>query len=693
VTAQTSPRNAVLIGILVAVVAMVVRFPGALPGPRVVSAHDHLSVHPFFQPHGSTGRVHQPHLSDPALQFAALDRRTVESLRAGQAPLWNPDLYGGTPLLGDGQSRPLSPITWFRVLLPEDVAQDVGVAWLFVWLSTGCVLLVRRLVPGGPVVLATAAAVAVTSPYLSVWLLHPHASTVVWLPWWLWAVERRSVGWTALAVFGVCTGGHPGTAAHVFGLVALWWMLRSRRWQTPAGSLAGILLAAPAWLPLWDEVARSTTRSARVGGSLHVSQLLDLLWPGFWGHPARETWTGTGAWADGQLHPGVAALLIGVFALVAPSVRRLRPLVIGVLAVWALGLVASVTGLPGPVAHGRLGSVMALAWVILASVGAQAVATRFPRAGGFVPLLVLLTGTAARWSDQFSIPADAHAPEPAPWGATIVEKADGGRILGLDWAAQPNTAALVGLRDLRGYDLPVSEDTHRLMTALSPRPKGPWYPVDRPPSPTFLKWWDVRLVLAFRDASDAASPAAWAEAAGWTELPLPADTPLHGWFDPTPALAARVVRRTVRTHTADQAAQWLARSTSPDIVSVEATGPMLTGEGPPVPATRQWHGAAKMQLTWDPLADDGLLVVSEAHAPGWRARTPDGTPLPTVRVGGTMLGVPVPAGTSTVELYYRPDGWILGQRLFVGGLLLLGLAAAVGRRRRLLQPATTQEVV
>ena len=111
--------------LLLLMLVLPLRFPGALPGPRVVSADDHLTVHHAFQDADAGGTVHHPHLSDPALQFKALQRRTVASLRRGEAPLWNPDLYAGAPLLADGQSSPprLSPL---RALLPEDLAQDLG---------------------------------------------------------------------------------------------------------------------------------------------------------------------------------------------------------------------------------------------------------------------------------------------------------------------------------------------------------------------------------------------------------------------------------------------------------------------------------------------------------------------------------------------------------------------------------------
>mgnify|MGYP000206046379 FL=1 len=683
-TDRPSVRTALVVALAVAVIGLVVRFPGALPGPRVVSAMDHLTVHPLFQEAGSEdrGRVRHPHLSDPALQLAALDLRTTEALRSGQAPLWNPDLYGGTPLLGDGQSRPLSPVTLLKALLPHHpgIAHDLGVAWLFAWLTLGITLLVGRVTKSPAPVLAVGAAAALTTPYLSVWLLHPHASTFVWLPWCLLAVEATSVPAVAMAVFGLWTGGHPGTTLHVAGLTLLWWVARSRHWKPVVGAVAGGLLAAPLWAPLWDQVTRSTTASARVGGSLDPSLLLDLLWPGFHGHPATETWSGPGSWADGQLHPGLAALALGLVGLAHRGPHRW--LVRGLGLTLVVGTVASVTGLPGPVAHGRLGSVVALGWAGLAAFGALAWSKRSPRTVWLAPLAVLLTGTWARWNDQHTLTHAEHAIQPADWVAPVREAASDGRILGLTWAAQPNTGALAGLRDLRGYDLPVSTDTHRLMTALSPRPRGPWYPVDTPPSASFLDWWDVRVLLAFPD--DAV--AEWAEAAGWSSVSLASGAPLQAWANPSPGPAAWVARRTVVVASPEQALRRLPSHRG--TVSVEADGPRLNSPGEAIVAERTWDGAARMTLSWEPASEPGLLVVTEAWAPGWRARLSDGTAVRPVRVGGAAIGVPVGASISGADLYYRPDGWILGQRLFVVGLGLLVVGTLIARRQRRPVPAT-----
>lgn len=676
---MTGRSTAIALALGVAVLGMVVRFPGALPGPRVVSAHDHLSVHPLFQAADAAdrGRARHPHLSDPALQLAALDRRTVADLRAGRAPLWNPDLYGGAPLLGDAQSRPASPVTLLRAALPgaPGVAQDLGVAWLLTWCALGWTLLTRRLGITAPPALAVAAGAALTTPFLSVWLLHPHASTFVWLPWCLLAVESGTVVWTAAAVVGLWTGGHPGTWLHVSMLTALWWLVRSRRVGPVWGALAGTALAAPLWAPVLEQVARSTTAHARVGGTLDPTLLWDLAWPGWWGHPATETWTGTGSWADGQLHPGLAALAMGAWGLRTAVARDRGWLLVG--AVWMACGIGAVAGLPGPVAHGRLASVAAVAWILLSALGTAHLASRAPHAAWLAPVLVLATGTWARWHDQHTLPPEAHAPEPAAWVAPLRAAVGDGRVLGVGWAAQPNTAALADLRDLRGYDLPISADTHALMGALSDRPRGPWYPVDTLPSPALLRWWAVRAVVAF--PHDAAATQAWATEAGWTPLPLSPGSPLQAWVDPQPAPLARVVHRTEPMATPAAALSRVSQLVDGSVAPTGPTVPRLSEDAPATPVELEWTGGARMELRWPERSHAGFLVVSEAWAPGWRARLADGTPTPVWRAGGLSLGVEVPAGSTGAVLYYRPDGWIQGQRGLWVGLLLLG--AAAGHRR------------
>lgn len=81
-------------------------------------------------------------------------------------------------------------------------------------------------------------------------------------------------------------------------------------------------------------------------------------------------------------------------------------------------------------------------------------------------------------------------------------------------------------------------------------------------------------------------------------------------------------------------------------------------------------------------SDPRLLVVSEMFRPEWVARD-ESAPLPTVSVGPGLLGVPLPAGASTVTLEYRPtlltSAIVLAWCAAAGSVVALVLLS--GRRR------------
>ena len=68
----------------------------------------------------------------------------------------------------------------------------------------------------------------------------------------------------------------------------------------------------------------------------------------------------------------------------------------------------------------------------------------------------------------------------------------------------------------------------------------------------------------------------------------------------------------------------------------------------------------------------GVLLLSEVWYPGWRA-TINGEPADVLRVDGALRGVAIPAGASTVQLWFAPPSWRWG----LGGLLLGGLLCLV----------------
>ena len=253
------------------------------------------------------------------------------------------------------------------------------------------------------------------------------------------------------------------------------------------------------------------------------------------------------------------------------------------------------------------------------------------------------------------------------------EAGDCGRVLGLSWALQPNTGALAGLRDLRGYDLPVSADTRRLMAALRPQPIAPWFPVETAPSAGLLRFAAVRVLLVEHGQ------------------PVPGE-PLD--LGPAPLTAAAV--------DLDAPRAWLAHAAVPigsaaDALRVISRSPDARGR-PPVEGLRapvggapgvtplrpQEEGTGQVRIDLSSVGS-GLVVLADAWAPGWQVAV-DGAPAACLRVGGYFRGVLATAGAQEAVFTYRPAGWRWGLRLGAVGLLgLLGLlysGRCWARRRR-----------
>ena len=628
-------------------------FPGAIPGSRVVSADDHLTVHHAFQTEAG-GRVRHPHLSDPALQFKALRKAVGAAFEAGEAPLWNPSIWTGAPLLGDSQSMVGSPVTWLHILLPRDTGPDAAVVWLLLWIGLGGALLARELGCGawGS---ATAGAASMTAPFLSVWLLHPHAATLVWLPWLLLGLERRSRLGTALATAGLLMGGHPETAAHI-GLIALTILIfRHRWWAGLVWMTLGLGLAAPIWLPFFEEVLRSATLAAHGGNTLAVAQLLDLVWPGFHGHPATETWNQNGwSWADGRLHPGMAALGLALFAVCKGRGRWLA-------ALWAIAVLVSVTGMPGPLNHARFASLAASLVAIAAGLGVR------ERWGPIALVAVMASGIWGGWHDQSSLPLSEHDPSPAPWTTQLNDHVDDGRVIGLGWALQPNTGALVGLQDLRGYDLPVSVDTERLQMMLNPRPIRPWFRIDDAPPERLLRFASVRAIL---------SPEALTPALDLGPSPIFA----RAIIDPSPRAWKATAPRAAATPGA--AVQMVLKGDDPSHhPPVEGLSGSWPKQGRLIAASKMRIGLNEVQF--DVTGDQpGIAVLSDSWHPGWSV-TVDDQPAKALRVGGVFRGVAVSSGQHTIHWKFIPWGWQTGKRILAICIfiLLTSLITPIVRRK------------
>ena len=121
---------------------------------------------------------------------------------------------------------------------------------------------------------------------------------------------------------------------------------------------------------------------------------------------------------------------------------------------------------------------------------------------------------------------------------------------------------------------------------------------------------------------------------------------------------------------------------------VDAGRPPGTAESSAVAWDEQGPNGARLTVS---SAAPGWLVVLESWDPGWRA-TVDGEPAAVERADFAFQAIRVPAGTSTVELRYRPPEVLWGAALsVVSTAAILGVVSLELARRSRRRPATVEQ--
>jgi len=189
-----------------------------------------------------------------------------QALRAGELPLWMPELFSGVPLLAQAESGALYPpnIVLFGLFEPF---RALGLAFLCDALlaASGTWWLLRR--QGvGPAGAALGALVFAWSGFMLTHLRHPnmHAATA-WLPWAVLALERV-----------LASGGRRGGPA-----LALVLGLQLAAGHPQISYYTGLLLAARTLVHLlgpgrraWLSTGLAVAAATALGGSLLAVQLL-----------------------------------------------------------------------------------------------------------------------------------------------------------------------------------------------------------------------------------------------------------------------------------------------------------------------------------------------------------------------------------------------------------------------------------
>ena len=309
--------------------------------------------------------LHQPGFyfhDDIQHQYLPVYRAIGQGLWEGRLVLDLASSWFGGDVLGEYQYAVFNPLALASyAVLPALQDMWLAAAWVmgawYAFLLTGLYLLIRPRAGHWPALLAVS--ITGTNPLLAYWFASawaPGLLSLAWFPWLLlglWSTRPGPRGplLVAIAAFGIATAGWPHGLLVLGVLLAslLPWHLREgaarRRLLCSAWlpATAGVLLAAPAWLPLvtsmgsmgrpselanHHELVAPLTAVLNAGFPSHVEQMrfiwhdrpfaapyfhvsaLLLAWP---------LWMNRERWSALLRNPATGALLLALGVLVVAS--------------------------------------------------------------------------------------------------------------------------------------------------------------------------------------------------------------------------------------------------------------------------------------------------------------------------------------------------------------------------------------
>lgn len=642
-------------------------------------------------------QVKNPLTNDTTKQILPWMAAVREELSHGRVPLWDRYLFCGYPLLGNGQSAPFSPfflLTLF-VPLPKQIVAMAGLK-LFVALLFGFLLLRREGVGAAAAMFGSVA--FAFSIFNICFLYYPMTAVSLLMPAAAFAVvtcaERRDAArivLVAIVVAALLAGGHPETVVHVALAVVLFLAidLATRRVslrgaaRATVAAIAGVIIAAPAWVPVLEQVVVSLRVALLSRGTVGAPLPRTALWaavaPDGFGNPAHHDFNWFVQYPDvAGLYLGMLVLALLPAALVSrAATTRDRLFVIAMLlslliaAGWTPIARAAYAVPPlSWVAHERLRIVVAFFAaiaaartlarlrrddVVLAAVTSIASVAAFTYVYIHVKTLgpIAWTGVATLplfWIaaivarnrlaavacaliaiDLFVATIDYNPLTPVRWYAPrlpILEAlrraapAEPYRVLGLDWTFLPNAAAQYGIEDIRGSDP--------------------------------MEW------------------AAYARFFGRIEVP-DASIDVKRVADPNQPLLDRMnVRFLLTPPTTGLGGKWrrIYAGVDGELYENAAVLPRFYGDpGVSVSAWMPRPTRFRLRVT----APSATVIRSSQPAMrGWRVVV-NGKTANVVPVEGVFLGFAVPGGTSEVTVEYRDRGW-LGSLAASGAAILFLIA-------------------
>ena len=667
-------------------------------------------------------------------QLAPWTRIARDELLSGAMPLWNRHSAGGAPLLANQQTALFHPFTLLGLPLSPGKAFTLTASLRLFTLLFFTFVFLRGFGLGGFASIFGAVAYAFCTFHV-VWLLFPLGLATMMLPVALTGarelVETRSRPAYVLLTLGLALsvlGGHPESALWVWITTAVFivYLARTRVFLPATAFVLAGLLTAFFWYPTLRAL-QTTERFQKFHNhdlnpadhGLSYEWLFPLVAQNVLGNPVNGTYTPPrGAHPAvlndyGEVASSYAGLLTLALALSAPFVTRRRPLFFALgLMLFALLTIAEVplwrdairaVPLAGVSLHQRLrvlwdlgvciAAAMALdagraearpTLVSLLACGAAFVGVYFlhtPRLDALaiaqlvIPiaslllfavrprlatLLVVVDLAAATW--RYNPPALPGHVYPITGAIDSMQRAAKPyRVAAWGWSLMPETPGWYGLEDVKSTD-PVQHFAYMMLLRgyLAIDPASPDLMLGNVER-AYLDFLNVRFIYVPPDQE--IRPAGFVERyRGVDGIVLENTEVLPRYFfageaSVEPDLGMTVARS---RFISDYRAQALVDRKPPHVPD--------TFRGGTVRVVRYEGQRTELEVEsrgWN------LLVTSDAHWPGWRARV-NGRAAEVVKVNGAFNGVYIPPGKGRVELWYWPEEVTHGLIAGIAGLILLG---------------------
>ncbi|MFH0749582.1 MAG: YfhO family protein [Candidatus Gottesmanbacteria bacterium] len=254
---------------------------------------------------------------------------TIESLKLGQIPLWNPFSFSGTVHAGNYQSAIFSPFNVLFFIFSFIDAWSIFILLQPILAGLGTYLFIRSLGRSKSASLLGAVAYMFCG-FMTTWMAYGTLGyAALCLPWALWAVTaymKKQSTWCPL-ILSLCLAisffaGHFQISLYVLAAVVayiLFVTLSTKQWKLGIMLLLytaiGVLIASPQILLTLDAYSASTRSTSFMKGEvIPWRYLITLFSPDFYGNPVtRNDWFGH--YAEWASYVGVAPLILAMFAI------------------------------------------------------------------------------------------------------------------------------------------------------------------------------------------------------------------------------------------------------------------------------------------------------------------------------------------------------------------------------------------